>query len=775
MNTYTATAIAHISDDARVQSMSEHQEGVAKLCSNFLTNALGEEWHSFGELLGAIHDLGKYNPDWQNYLLRSRGLIEGTPLSTPHSASGALYANKRLPQRLGRIASFCIASHHRGLYDYSDLSSRIESDNEKLIYEKSTAQKQLFHEAPTWSLQLETGLKELLKSKEGRSDIQMLIRMIFSCLVDADARDTELFMAPNIAQQRERFQTLYQNQIWCSLREKLYAHTEQFVADSEINRARSLFLSQCKRHGETAPKGIYSLFLPTGGGKTLSSMAWALETAERHHLERIIVVLPFTSIITQTCQILRNIFGADAILEHHSDIDTKRIETEQSSSSQEGESSWLKLLADNWQDVPIIVTTNVQFFESLFANRPSKCRKVHSIANSVLLFDECQAFPTEQLSPMLRSIESLSRCCGTQTLLCTATQPVFDESIKSLNRTAGLYNIKTPIEEVVPYDATLFAHFERVKYHLDIKNYSIKELALELSQYSSALCIVNSRKEACLLYEALRDIRGTSGDGLIHLSRMMCSEHLGKQIAQIRHRVSSKLPTIVISTQLIEAGVDLDFPIVYRAYSGLDSIIQAAGRCNREGRLSSKGNVYIFKLTDVNTSFPALSKSQYATEEVLAGQNVDLHDPEISKEYYRKLYGRHKDFDKGNMLQHLWNIKVTQDIKLNFESAQKAFRLIDNEGNFDLFVPYTEAGEKIINKIMNHHWLERDELRSLQRLRVGLRKKDLEELFKQGSISIVHFFGEEKNPILILTDKRSYSDELGVTMTNYYLEEPQLV
>lgn len=788
--------LAHISDDMRLQTMQEHEDGVADLCSAFITRTLGPNWSDLGSLLGHTHDLGKKNVDWQRYLRRARGLEEGTPISVPHSATGALLAQNALPKRLARITSYCISSHHRGLYDYQNLHNRLWSAEEHRIYSSICSQplKSSAKDEP-WAIKLEEQLKSLTESLEGRKDLQMLIRMIFSCLVDADARDTERFFEPNKDEQRATLSEQYDRNNWSRLREQLRAYTEALEPNSEINRARAHFLAQCRRHGQEAPRGIYSLFLPTGGGKTLSSVAWALETAERHNLEHIIIVIPFTSIITQTAQKLIEIFGEDCILEHHSDIDVKasleQIElanqdretaeriikssnnTARESDKEEAEHSRIKLLADNWQDIPIIVTTNVQFFESLFANRPSKCRKVHSIANSVLIFDECQSFPIEQLNPMLRTIESLSRSFGTQTLLCTATQPIFDEEIKSSGPKNKFYNIKKSITEVVPYDESIFRHFDRVRYQLNVIRCTSSELARRLKQHKSVLCVVNTRRDAGLIFEAMKDEDGKTQKRLIHLSRMMCSEHLSDRIATIKERLKLGQPTIVISTQLIEAGVDLDFPVVYRAHAGLDSIIQAGGRCNREGKLPNQGEVYVFDLTDGSKAFPALAKGQYATEETRQTENFDLRNPEISKIYYRKLYHRHSVFDKGNTLQHLWHIDVTKPIKLNFESAQKAFRLIDDEGNFDVFVPYTN-GEHIIKKITSSQWLEREELRKLQRLRVGLRQRDLLELIRRGSVSAVNFWGKEKTPILVLTDKKSYSEEVGVVMANHYLEEPQI-
>lgn len=783
---HTTDILAHIKGSGEIQTMNEHEQGVAQLCSTFLAHIQGGIWQDLGAFLGSFHDLGKKNPKWQKYLQDSNQLGSMPQSSVPHSATGAIYAEKTLPPLLARICAYCIASHHRGLYDFKDLEKRLlskeEVDIHSSIVDLSPASRDYTH----WAAPLEEQLGKQLADKEnkaGRQDLQMLIRMLFSCLIDADARDTERFMDPDKGRQRDELREVHRTQDWTSLKKKLREHTDKFIPNSPINEARANFLNQCREHGAKSPKGIYSLFLPTGAGKTLSSIAWALEAAEYHQLERIIIAIPFTSIITQTSNILRSIFGNECVLEHHSDIDIKG-NLEQISRSQqnpaptqrnaaEGEYNRVKLLADNWQDIPIIVTTNVQFFESLFANRVSKCRKVHSIANSVLVFDECQSFPIEQLSPMLRSLESLTRSFGTQILLCTATQSVFDEVIKPSTREAGLYNIKTPITDVVTYEENTFAHFRRVHYHLEVTQYSSEELARELACHSSALCVVNTRRDAGLLHKALEKLSYISMEGLIHLSRTMCSEHLADRIQLIRQRLAAGRPTLVISTQLIEAGVDLDFPVVYRAHAGLDSIIQAGGRCNREGKLSKLGQVYVFELTDGGKPFPAVAKSQYATEEMCQEEGLDLYNPEVSKEYYRKLYRRHKIFDKGNTLEHLWSRKVTEKIKLNFESAQKGFKLIDDEGSFDIFVPYGEYGSSLIAKIVHGAWLNREELRSLQRLRVALRQGDLAKLLQRGSLSVVKFWGEDKLPILVLTDPQSYSVQVGVVMENHYIEEVQ--
>ena len=416
--------IAHTREGGGIQSLSEHIEGVAQHCAQFLEQAGLPELAPLGRLLAQLHDAGKAQPAFQRYI---RG--ESTA-KAPHSAAGVLLATSLLHElseelqhkkrpRTSQLLAYAISGHHRGLYDYGGLEAKLK-DRETKDRCKKTAEALTYlrSEIQSWTKEYgastESSLRELAKKVGATEQAQALIRLLFSCLVDADFLDTEAFMDEERKECRQEATSGYASLE--VLRDRLTKHMEGFSKEGAINEARSAFLNRCRAHGRTCPKGYYSLFLPTGAGKTLSSMAWALETALKHDAQRIIYVIPYTSIITQTAGIFREIFGEEHVLEHHSDISFAGGEASQEAERYER----TRLLAENW-DAPIIVTTNVQFFESLFSHKVSRNRKVHSIANSVVVFDEVQMFPTEFLSPMLRLLDDLKHIYGTQLLFCSAT------------------------------------------------------------------------------------------------------------------------------------------------------------------------------------------------------------------------------------------------------------------------------------------------------------------------------------------------------------------
>ena len=583
---HDTTIIAHRTEGGEEQSLYDHVEGVALQILRNLTEAGLKQLIPLGELLGRLHDAGKAQSAFQSYI---RG---ESATKAPHSAAGALLATsllyefsvelglKKLP-RTSQLLAYAISGHHRGLYNYAELQNKLEEvDCKDRCKKTAEALTKLRSEIQSWAKEhaeaTETSLKELAKQVGATEQAQALIRLLFSCLVDADFLDTEAFMDEERKEHRHEATRGYAAlQV---LRDRLTKHMERFSTEGKINEARRHFLDRCREHGRTCQKGYYSLFLPTGGGKTLSSMAWALETALKHEAKRIIYVIPYTSIITQTAGIFREIFGEENVLEHHSDISFSGDKASQGAERYER----TRLLAENW-DAPIIVTTNVQFFESLFSHKVSRSRKVHSIANSVVVFDEVQMFPTEFLHPMLRLLEDLRCIYHTQLLFCSATLPPFDKDhSSSFKKVNDFHQLSEAIQPIVPEDPELFKVFDQVIYHLEEKQYTTEELAEELSQHDSALCIVNSRRDASQLYHALLEA-GKGAQDVIHLSRNMCSAHLKERIAEVRQRLKADIPTIVISTQLIEAGVDIDLPIVYRAMSGLDSIVQAGGRCIEKG------------------------------------------------------------------------------------------------------------------------------------------------------------------------------------------------
>ena len=769
------TIIAHRTEGGEEQSLYDHIEGVALQIRRNLTEAGLKQLIPLGELLGRLHDVGKAQPAFQSYI---RG---ETTAKAPHSAAGALLATsliyelskelqlKKLPLTT-QLLAYAISGHHRGLYDYIELRKELEKKEIKERCAKTKgALPSIKLELQTWveeyAESTESSLRVLAKQVGATEQAQALIRLLFSCLVDADFLDTEAFMDEERKEHRHEATSRYASiEV---LRDRLTKHMESFSIEGEINEARRAFLNQCREHGRTCPKGYYSLFLPTGGGKTLSSMTWALETALKHEAKRIIYVIPYTSIITQTAGIFREIFGEENVLEHHSDISFSGDKASQEAERYER----TRLLAENWE-APIIVTTNVQFFESLFSHKVSRSRKVRSIANSVVVFDEVQMFPTEFLHPMLRLLEDLRYIYGTQLLFCSATLPPFDKDhSSSFKKVNDFHQLSEDIQPIVPEDPELFKVFDRVIYHLEEKVYTTKELAQELSQHDSALCIVNSRRDASQLYRALLE-EGKEAQDVIHLSRNMCSAHLKERIAEIRHRLKAGIPTIVISTQLIEAGVDIDLPIVYRAMSGLDSIIQAGGRCNREGKQPAPGKVYVFSLSDGGKAFGAIAQGQNATRFLLDNDKEHTRSSmplELIEAYYDRYYASIKSFDEKNIKEDLYS-EECEDWEFDFEKASIKFKLIEDVG-CELFVPYGRGKELLEGLQKQTLYLNHRTMRELQQYHVSVYNKEYKELKGARLLSEIVVDRETGKSILVL-EPQGYDEALGICTTNPLLDEP---
>ena len=766
--------IAHTREDGSIQSLPEHIQGVAHHCALFLEEAGLPELAPLGRLLAQLHDAGKAQSAFQHYILGK------SAQKAPHSAAGALLATQLLPSlpkehplkrtRIAQLLAYAISGHHRGLYDYGELENKLKNiDTKDRCKKVEGTLSELMSEVQNWvkehGAKAEAYLRKLASRVEEEEQAQALIRLLFYCLVDADFLDTEAFMDEERKGHRHEATSGYAPlEI---LRDRLTKHMEGFSTEGKINQARRAFLNQCRAHGRTCPKGYYSLFLPTGGGKTLSSMAWALETALKHEAKRIIYVIPYTSIITQTAGIFREIFGEENVLEHHSDISFSGDKASQEAERYER----TRLLAENW-DAPIIVTTNVQFFESLFSHKVSRSRKVHSIANSVVVFDEVQMFPTEFLHPMLRLLEDLRWIYGTQLLFCSATLPPFDKDHSSpFKKVNDFHQLSDAIQPIVPEDPELFKIFDRVIYHLEEKEYTTKELAEELAQHDSALCIVNSRRDASQLYRALLEM-GKEAQDVIHLSRNMCSAHLKERIAEVRYRLKAGIPTLVISTQLIEAGVDIDLPIVYRAMSGLDSIVQAGGRCNREGKRPAPGEVYVFSLSDGSRAFGAIAQGQNATRFLLDNDKEHTRPSmplELIEAYYDRYYTSIKSFDEKDIKEDLYS-EECEDWEFDFEKASIKFKLIEDAG-CELFVPYGRGKELLEGLQKQTLYLNHRTMRELQQYHVSVHDKEYKELKEARLLSKIIVDKETGKSILVL-EPQGYDEALGVCTTNPLLNEP---
>lgn len=533
--------IAHTSPSNTAHPLEEHLQEVARLAGTF-----AESFHSgaWGHLAGLWHDLGKYHREFQDYIRQNADAhIEDSKKGrVDHSTAGALHAIDCLGIGKGIILAYLIAGHHTGLLDWvaadnagfgaSPLSNRINNEKEKGRLTELKRDEKIPYDMLD-SGNFNDGLPAGIDRDFGYS---LWLRMLFSCLVDADFLDTERYMNSDKAAHRGGYGALP------DLKAAFDTHMEKFAPDTDVNKLRADILRQCHSSGAALPPGLFSLTVPTGGGKTLAAMGFALEHALRHGKQRIIYVIPYTSIIEQTAEIFRSIFG-DNVVEHHSNVAFLDPEQENARS---------RLACENW-DAPIIVTTSVQFFESLFAARTSHVRKLHNIVNSVVIFDEAQLLPVDFLKPILKATDTLAKSFGASIVFSTATQPALGRSNPAL-RNHGLDNV----HEIVDNPSGLFEQLKRVVFEVpaDLEKPQDWESVTErLTQHPSVLCIVNRRDDARTLYKMLRQaLPPEETGGLFHLSALMCGAHRSKKIARIKERLKKGEPTRVVSTQLIWAG-----------------------------------------------------------------------------------------------------------------------------------------------------------------------------------------------------------------------------
>ena len=622
-----------------------------------------------------------------------------------HSTAGAIYAIEKLGLQ-GRILAYLIAGHHAGLPDWNNA----EGGQSTLFQRLETGKKNKYlQEALDTAPPAGILNQSRPVSLPPQGSLALWLRMLFSCLVDADFLDTEAFMDDKKSSLRSGYPSIE------ALKSAFDQHMIDKAAnakDSAVNRIRAEVLRQCREKGEL-PSGLFSLTVPTGGGKTLSSMAFALTHAVHHGKDRMIYVIPYTSILEQTAEIFRSIFGAENVIEHHSNLDSER------------EDSRSRLATENW-DAPIIVTTNVQFFESLFAAKTSRCRKLHNIVNSVVVLDEAQLLPPEFLAPILHVMQDLVTGYKVSFVLSTATQPAFSPRPKF----TGLKNVC----ELMDDPERLYADLKRVETELP-DDFSIprtwESIANELMQYESVLCIVNSRKDC-------RELHSLMPKDTIHLSALMCGQHRSQVIAEIKQRLKDGIPTRVISTQLVEAGVDMDFPVVYRALAGLDAVAQAAGRCNREGLLLQPGKVVVF-IPPKPAAPGLLRKAQQSGQEIMRLSKGEPLTRECFEAYFRHYYESLNSLDKANIvgLLDLYNQAEARQAEFNFRIAAALFRLIDEEGQTAVIVRYgeslklIEALERSQNMVPHER---RGILRKLQRYTVNIREYECKKLLENQEI-----------------------------------------
>lgn len=704
------------------EPLEAHLLRVADLAEQFAHKFEAGDW---GRLLGLWHDLGKYSTKFQTYLRQQNGFeahLEAVS-RVAHSTAGAKHAVAALGT-VGRLLAYCIAGHHAGLTDW--LTKHGQSGLSDRLARKVCP----FDAAPAHLLQAPALPNPKLSfdpTEERRFAYQLslFVRMLFSCLVDADYLATETFMSPDRASQRPA-----KTPSIVELRRHLDEHLDQLSKPEGNNVARSRreVLTSC-RDAATHEPGLFSLTVPTGGGKTLSSLAFALRHAEQHGFERVIYAIPFTSIVEQTADVFRRVFellGTDIVLEHHSNFDPQR-ETIQS-----------RLASENW-DAPLIVTTNVQFFESLFAARTSTSRKLHRIARSVVILDEAQTLPVDYLKPCLSVLRELTTDYRSSIVLCTATQPALQQRD---DFPIGLNHIR----EIMPHPVELARRMKRV----DVQFAGVRsddEIATELRSHRQFLCIVNTRPHASRLFEKLQ-AQHDAPASLFHLSTRMCGQHRAVILKKIRRRLATGQPCGVVSTQLIEAGVDVDFPIVYRALTGIDSIAQAAGRCNREGKQST-GIVHVFEPADVKLRGYLASVAASASE--IIPHAADILAPETIEQYFRLHYWKQSDRWDAHQIMDCFP-RPPGEFKFYFRRAADAFRFIQDETR-TVFVPYGRRGERLV-KQLRKYGPSRALLRKLQRYTIGLYERDY-YAFLGTDIQELH----EGYPVLI--NMSCYDQNLG--------------
>lgn len=663
----------------RWHDLKEHLESVARLAQCFAEPFGAGDW---GYVVGLWHDLGKFSREFQDYLKRASSEdyhLAELRGSVDHTTAGAQHAVRQI-ETLGHLIAYAVSGHHAGLLDS--------------VSDHACLDKRLSKEIPEWRHglallpspqipELPLFLREALGKdrKEAAFKFSFFVRMLFSCLVDADFLDTEGFLNPESAAARPCWPSDIFKRMNCCLDAFV---GQRFAGDNSIvSRMRAEVRKACLEAATEKP-GLFSLTVPTGGGKTLASLAFAIRHSMEHGLGRIIYAVPFTSIIEQNVQVFRDVMAPlleegipDPVVEHHSTLDPEK------------ETVSNRLASENW-DAPLVVTTTVQFYESLFSNRPSRCRKLHNLVKSVIILDEVQKLPVEYLAPCLMSLREFASDYGSTVVLCTATQPALQSRE---DFPIGLEEVR----EIIPEPRSLHVALKRSRVE-DLGRLSDQKLARRVDRHHQVLCIVNTRKHARELFFACRDM-----DGIYHLSAAMCPAHRAQVLERIKSALAQGDPCRVISTQVVEAGVDLDFPVVYRSLAGLDSIAQAAGRCNRNGRAPC-GTTYVFR-SEHEESETFLRDTTNAAVQLLGGENLDPLYPEILsleavEHYFRLYYWTQKNrWDKYGILEKLrLQNKKTMPFLFDFDSIARSFRLIGYEGE-TVLIPWGEKGENLMERL----------------------------------------------------------------------------
>jgi CRISPR-associated endonuclease/helicase Cas3 len=698
--------------DAQWQPLSQHLVNVSQLSRRLAQAAApgNPHFHDLVAWSGLLHDFGKYSDCFQQMILTGKGRCQ-------HAIHGATIAQATIVGLKAWQAphmALAIAGHHAGLPDLKGGGTSLE--------EKLKAASQEAYKLRDRAAQDSPELKHLLESdppvfnRTPLAEFDLLTRMIFSCLVDADRLDTA------------KRQPLQQPLRAAERLDTLLAHVERLSTTSPegvVKSARREILQYCLAAAEL-PGDLRSLSVPTGGGKTLSAMAYALKRAavRPNDFRRIIVVIPFLSIIEQNAEVYSRLFGPDAVLEHHSGTFDPLASVDGHFIPAAGDQeSYLNPATrpetENW-DAPLIVTTSVRFFESLFSNHPSDLRRVHNIARSIVILDEVQVLPRHLLAPLLDMMRELTTAWRCSFVLSTATKPAFEKP--DLNDRKDFRWPPGTLKEIVGDPPRLHSQLRRVTIDWRIRESADwPEVASWMLEQKQSLCVVNLRRHAVALYDCLRESLSGQDAGLFHLSTRMCAAHRLLVIARIRERLANGEPCTVVSTQLIEAGVDLDFPIAFRALGPLDSIVQVAGRADREGLLtaavgSPAGRLIVFKPADNKTPPGAYENATTLTETMALQRSIQSDDLPAMERFFERYYT--EGGDTGANIQELRK-------KFCFRTLADEFEMISSRTQ-DVFVPFGE-GKQLITELTRIGQLTAGLRRKLQRYTVGLQPWEFQE------------------------------------------------
>lgn len=710
------------------QPLAEHLRAVAHLAGEKAAFFGGSE---LAAVAGLLHDLGKYTDEFQRR-------IAGDGIRVDHATRGAMVAVERYGA-LGHLLAYGIAGHHAGLANGREagertaLADRLKGGGLPTLLEAWQAEIKLpeHPELPS------------LKRRPERNFFQLafLGRMLFSCLVDADYLDTESFYDRIEGRRSLREQS---RPSLAELRAALDRHLERFKGDTPVNRLRGEILAGV-RSKANEPPGVFSLTVPTGGGKTLASLAFALDHALAHGLRRVIYVIPFTSIVEQNAAVFRHALGAlgeQAVLEHHSAFTDDRRQSLEAKKK-------LNLAMENWE-APIVVTTAVQFFESLFADRPARCRKLHNITGSVVILDEAQTLPLTLLRPCVAALDELALNYRCSPVLCTATQP----ALHAPDFIGGLQDVR----ELAPEPQRLFRELERVRVHVlgPLEDAALSE---QIARREQVLCIVNNRRHARALYESLAELPGAR-----HLTTWMCAKHRSQVLAEVRQLLKKGEPCHLVATSLIEAGVDVDFPVVLRAEAGLDSIAQAAGRCNREGRRPlDESEVLVFSTANPDWAPPEeLKQFAQAAREVMRRHPDDCLSMAAIERYFRLLYWQKgpEELDACNLLGL---IEKGQLHGLPYETLANKFRMI-NSLQLPVIIPFDDEARATLRELEFADGCA-GIARRLQSYLVQLPRKGYQALLDAGAIQPVasERYGEQ---FMALVNPDLYHHQFGLHWDN---------